>query len=211
MVSWKMCKLSLQMGYFPLPWLWEEGYPNILGYTLPDTNSSHLKHPGLEDEFPYGKKGRHCFHDMRGKVKIRTLVDPKPRGSGRVSVYFLGGWHGPWDFSYCRCFPAVDGFPPPGKHNMTMEHPPWMKVIFPIEHGNFPMSCHVFSRYKLCKMWFVKALAFAGLEDMFLFQIFQMQRFLCFKVSRSTMVLSIEKVRCWQIVRICGKGFGNLS
>ncbi len=32
-----------------------EGYPNILGYTLPETNSSHLKHLGLEDEFPFGK------------------------------------------------------------------------------------------------------------------------------------------------------------
>ena len=30
--------------------------------------------------------------------------------------------------------------PPPPKTNMTMEDPPF-EDVFPIEHGDFPMSC----------------------------------------------------------------------
>ena len=43
---------------------------------------------------------------------------------------------------------------PPPKSNMTMENPPF-EDVFPIENGDFPMSCYFSGVYSFSNMTFI--------------------------------------------------------
>ena len=60
------------------------------------------------------------------------------------SIFFGGGKRTPHTRrSQCDFFPSFVVVYTPRKTNMTINHPPF-EVVFPIEHGDFPMSCLVF-------------------------------------------------------------------